>query len=92
MSDLRDRARRFLERPYPLGNYAEDNLTDGFIRRYIEGGSWDDPELQELLRLCYGQAQVEVEFQEGEGQAYFQECMEILLGIINEIYGSEASQ
>jgi hypothetical protein len=88
MSDLRVRAQKFLERPYPLGAYAEDNLTDGFIRRYIDGRPWDDPELQELLRLCYVTAEGEIEGHAGEARAYFQECAEVLRGILIEIYGS----
>ncbi len=92
MGDLRDRAQRFLERPYPLGNYVEDNLTDGFIRRYIEGGPWDDCELEELLRFCYAEAQTQAEFNQGAGREYYQECAEILCAILTEIYESEASK
>jgi len=88
MSDLRARAQRLLERPYPLGAYAEDNLTDGFIRRYIDGGPWADPELQDLLRLCYLTAESEIEGHTGEARAYFQECVEVLRGILIEVYGS----
>jgi len=54
---LQDRAREFLQRPSPFGDYAPDNLTDGLIRRYLNGGPWDDPEFRDLLSICIAAAQ-----------------------------------
>jgi hypothetical protein len=87
MSNLKARARRFLALPYPFGNYAEGNLTDGFIHRYVQGGPWNDPELQDLLRLCLLTAQSEAASHKGKGHAYLQECADILEGIMKEVYG-----
>jgi hypothetical protein len=87
MPDLKARAQRFLQRPFPLGPYAEGNLTDGFIHRYVQGGPWKDPELRDLLQLCMFNALTESQSHEGEAQAYYQECVEVLQGIRAEVYG-----
>lgn len=92
MSDLRSRAQQFLARPYPGGAYVADNLTDGFIRRYIDGGPWDDSELRELLRMCFFFAESDAEDECGELAAYNQECSEVLREILLEVYGPGADQ
>lgn len=90
MSDLESQARRFLERPLPPGNYGGDSLADDFIRRYLGGGPWDDPELRNLLRLCFFTAQTEAEGASGEAAEYDGECAEVLRGILLEIYGPKS--
>lgn len=90
MENLRIRAQRFLETPPPFDNFVPDNLTDGFIRRYVYDGPWDDPELIYSLRLCYVLAAQDAERSVGEIQKNDLECAEILRGILLEIYGPKS--
>lgn len=92
VDDLRLRAQRFLERPFPFAEYNAGNLTDGFIHRYSVEGPWssEDTELHDLVRLCYVLARSEVEQHSGEAQAYYQECSAVLRDIALEIYGPKA--
>ncbi len=88
-NDLRSRARELLERPFPIPEGTEDNITDNLIRRYIERGPWDDPELQNLLRLCFYMADDQAEKTIGDAfvYPYWRDCCEILREILLEIYG-----
>jgi hypothetical protein len=88
MSDLRSRAEAFLRRPFPLGQRAPANLTDGLITCYVAGGPWDDRELLELLSLCLMNAQSEAARQEGELRAFYEESAAVLQGIQTEVSGS----
>jgi hypothetical protein len=87
MADLKAPAKRFLRRPYPYDDYAEENLTDGLIQRYVDGGPLDDPELQELLGFCVLNALAEAQSGDAKTQAYYEECAEVLQGIMAEVYG-----
>jgi hypothetical protein len=85
--DLRARAEAFLRRPYPLGERAPGNLTDGLIARYVAGGPWDDGELHLMLSLCLALAQREAAEQEGEARAFYEESAAVLQGIQAEVSG-----
>jgi len=85
-SELRRRSARFLARPFPLPNYAPGNLTDGFIQRYIDGGPWDDPDLPDLLALCYLHTENAVAEHSGDAKSYFEECLSLLREILTETY------
>ncbi len=88
MKDLRKRARAFMEQPVPAEiNYAPGNLTDSFIARYAQGGPFDDPEMIELLHLCFYTAETAAKDYFSETKIYFSESAEILKGIIIELTG-----
>jgi hypothetical protein len=86
MSDLRDRAQAFLERPIPDEiQYVPNSIAELFIRNYVSGGEFDD----EFLGL--GDLAAEIMDNEvsthktPEAKAFFQECKELLEAILDEI-------
>ena len=94
MVNLRDRALQFMERPLPPGIPDTESQTHDFIRRYIQGGPWDDPSLQEDGRLFYTilRTGVEAEGFGPEALLYYHECGEILKSILIEIYGPDSAE
>jgi hypothetical protein len=95
VGDLRERAQRFMDGPLPRGVEATETQTHDFIRRYLAGGPWDEPGLQEDGRLFYSVVLRVVE--DGEegfsaaATAYYRECAEILRDILTKIYGPAAA-
>lgn len=77
-----------MKRPVPAEiQYTPENITDSLLTRYAEGGSFDDPEMHDLLRICYYEAENSAAQYRGDARAYFSECAAILKGMSIEICG-----
>lgn len=57
------------------------------LHRFLEGGSWNDPELKNNLALLINVLPYEIDSSSGDTKSYLQECFEVLDGIWTEIYG-----
>ena len=89
---LLDRAVRFLQGIVPFEGYSSETEVEDYIRRYVTGGPWDEPGLQEGMRLCYSVALQEIDGEDFAGypkaqKAYLHGCRELLREIMLETYG-----